>query len=378
MQALSQSLDTWVGGLSVVPLLLLLGLALFIWVMSRNFGSLRRERWFVDLRPGEKEIDRLEVVRPLQIIRTLVTDRRILQQRLHWLFSRRRLIAVELSDVHSIGLKSSISYVPLILGLWLIGKVNPLAFLLVLYSFQAPITSLRFATVFSKMPLTRPRIRVAGHRWGPSVAQFYAVARFALQRFRASASGGWSEDGLHQPQAVDHRDVFRWDRLVWVYLAALMAAGALQRLEESHLAFDDLVFAPLYLGLPVAAVRRSLTGGVWVALLGFVGLFTIKFPSGGLLGQFALRADGVPHYRQMVLTLACLAFIVIAANLLKVYLHPRLWFLGLLMWVPFVWWVDRSSFESLLFVGQLLAAMAVAFIGSWLYGMVGGGRHAAA
>jgi hypothetical protein len=241
-----------------------------------------------------------------------------------------------------------------------------------LYSVQTPVTRLGISTVFSKMPLTRPRIRVTGHRWGSQVAQFYGVARFAWQRFKVSASGrsdGGQYEAANLP-AVDHRALFRWNRSVWIYLVVLLVLGGFQRLSQGHLAFDDLVFAPLFVGLPVAAARRRLGDGLWLALLGCAGLFTVKFPAGGLLGTLLLPSDGFPLLLQWLAVLVCLIVIVATSNLVQQYVSEALWFLGVLVWVPFVWWADSASAMSLLLPIQTLVAMAVAILASWRPGTV--------
>lgn len=359
-------MDGW-QSLAVVPILLLFGAAIFVYVMTWNYRRLRQESWLVDLEAGEQEVDRLEVSRPLQTVRTLLTDRRVLQQRLHWFLSRRRYLAVELEDVHSVTLRSHVHLLGLFVAWYLVGTLNPLALLVLMYAVQTPVVGLRFATAFSRMPLTRPGVRVPGRSRTPAFERFYLAARGALARVHARKLAGVPAAAVARPSMPALLDGFRWSTVVWVHVVALMALGALQRGFQGNLAFDDVYFTPLYLGLPVAAARRGLADGLWAAILGFLGLCTVKFPSGGMLGSLLLRSDGKPHLFELAFVLLFIVAMVLFAHLVRRHVAAPLSVLALLAWVPFVWLVQPAAVADLTLLAQTAAAVAVAILGAWAY-----------
>ena len=354
--------------LAVVPILLLCGAAIFIYVMTWNYRHLREESWLVDLEAGEQEVDRLEVSRLLQTVRTVLTDRRVLQQRLHWFLSRRRYLAVELKDVHSVVLRSHVHLLGLFIAYYLVGTINPLALLVLMYAAQTPVVGLRFSTVFSRMPLTRPGVRVPGRTRTPAFERFYMAARGTLARVRGREMTGVPAAAAPRSSMPALLEGFKWNTVVWVHVVALMALGALQRGVQGHLAFDDIFFTPLYLGLPVAAARRSLGDGLWAAILGFLGLCTVKFPSGGILGSLLLRSDGHPWLGELALVMLFIIAMVLFVHLVRRYVAASLSVFALLAWIPFVWLCQAASFADLIVLAQTAAAVAVAILGAWAYG----------
>ena len=362
METVAKMLMEGWQSLAVVPVLFGIGAVVFIYVMTWNYRRLREESWLVDLDAGEQEVDRLEVSRLLQTVRTVLTDRRVLQQRLHWFLSRRRYLAVELKDVHSVVLRSHVHLLGLFFAFYLLGTVNPLALLVLMYAIQTPVVGLRFSTVFSRMPLTRPGIRVPGRSRTSAFERFYMAARRVLATVQGGRQAGMSPapaPGSTMPALLDG---FRWSSLVWAHVVALMFLGALQRGFQGHLAFDDIYFTPLYLGLPVAAARRSLPDGVWVAILGFVGLCTVKFPSGGVLGSLLLTSDGRPWLGEAALVLLFLVVMVLFVHLVRRFATASLSFLALLAWIPFVWLCQPAAVADLTLFAQAAAAMAVAIL----------------
>ena len=193
-------------------------------------------------------------------------------------------------------------------------------------------------------------------------------------RFFRNAQATWahvrSEKAVGEPtaQAVTATEAdtdFLWGRPVWVYVLFLLIMGIVQRYAEPHLSFDDYVFAPVYLGLPVAVAQRSRRDGVWAAILGVVALITIKFPSAGFL--ISLTGDGGrPLREQYLLVMVTLVLMVLVASAIAKMVHPSLAFLAVLLWLGFVWVNAPTVFFDLGLYAKVALAMAAAILLAWL------------
>jgi hypothetical protein len=124
--------------------------------------------------------------------------------------------------------------------------------------------------------------------------------------------------------------------------------------------FDDYLFTPVYLGVLVAVASSRLRDGLWLAALSFVGLFTVKFPSSGLIGLIA--ADGGrPDWPQYAIVVAALLLIVAAAHALG-RVHPLAAPAALVLWVLVVPRYVPGGLADLSVYTQVFLAMAVAVI----------------
>src|SRR5438093_11904336 len=75
---------------------------LFLFVMTRNYIKLRKEKWDIDLLDGEQPVDELEVEGGIRKTRSTLTNLRIMQMGLSWFLSKRKFHSIALEDVHSV------------------------------------------------------------------------------------------------------------------------------------------------------------------------------------------------------------------------------------------------------------------------------------
>jgi hypothetical protein len=193
-------------------------------------------------------------------------------------------------------------------------------------------------------------------------------------RFFRNAQATWahvrSEKAVGEPsaQAVTTPEAdtdFLWGQPVWVYVLFLLVLGIVQRYVEPHLSFDDYVFTPVYLGLPVAVAQRSRRDGVWAAILGVIALVTVKFPSSGFL--VSLTGDGrSPFVEQYLLVLVTAALVALLAGVIAERVHPSLAFLAVLLWLAFVGLHMPTVFLDLTLYAKVALAMAVAIVLAWI------------
>jgi hypothetical protein len=344
-------------------MLLAFAVALFIYVMTRNYLRLRREKFSPDLLEGEKTLDGLKVDHLLTRTHTVLTNRRVLHLRLSWFLSRRRQFAVSLRDLRSVIWQRRTNWYLLLAAFLVLGTLNPLAFLLLLLAVEAKIYSIRFVTPVNEMPWV-----LMGTR------SYLREQLMEFTRFFRNAQATWahvrSEKAVGEPtaQAVTTPEAdtdFLWGRPVWVYVLFLLVLGIVQRYAEPHLSFDDYVFTPVYLGLPVAVAQRSRRDGVWAAILGVVALITIKFPGAGFL--ISLTGDGGrPLKEQYLLVMVTLVLMVLVASAIAKMVHPSLAFLAVLLWLGFVWVNAPTVFFDYGLYTKVALAMAAAILLAWL------------
>ena len=284
MDSLFSELAAILARLALSPVFLLFLTALFVVVMTRNYRRSRFEVAHPELTEGEQVLDEVEVAGPFVTTRTLLTNRRVLQQRVSWLFSARRQLSIAFEDVHSVVSRRHAKRWLFLAALVCIGLLNPLALVLLLWGLEAKSYSILFDTPFAQMPRTRLKVKTS-KRWQLSaIDRFYRNAHAIWARVRGEKT--LAAPQVHAGQAVDTD--FAWGRPVWVYLGLFLLLGTLQRLTQRHLSFDDYLYGPLYLAIPLAVARRSQRDALWTALLGPVALLTVKIPDHRL--RWAVRA----------------------------------------------------------------------------------------
>jgi hypothetical protein len=342
-----------VGPVLFVPLVIL-----FIYVMSRNYFRFRKVAFNINLLENEEVLDRFDTDLWFGRRNTILTNQRIVQLSSSWFLSRRKIKSIALQDLHTINWLRHANWLFLIAGIFFLGLINPAAFILFLLGLERKIYLIRFNTPFSKMPLTRI-----------GVVSLRRIQLNELWRFFRNAQLAWAKIRIAKGLSVPpnpvaeemHEADFAWGRPVWSYLIFFFACGFFQRLAETHISFDDFIFFPFYLGLPIAVAQRSLRDASWTAILGFVALFTVKFPSGGLLSL--LVADGgSPSYKQYVLVMITLAAVVFLAYLIAQHVSPDLSYLAVLLWLGFLLLNTPGAIYDIALYAKLLVAIAVAIL----------------
>lgn len=340
---------------------------LFVYVMTRNYRRMIHDVFRPDLLEEEKPLDRLDVTGFFVSTRTILTNRRVLQLYLRWFLSRRKLFAVALADVHSVASKRSVAWLLLILAAFLAGGVNPAAFLLFLWGLEAKVYTILFDTPFALMPWTRVTVKTGDRALLADFARFYRNAQATWARIRTEKALAAST-----PPAgaiVDQETDFVLGKTVWVSIVFLMACGVLQRITGAHVGFDDFVFGPVYLAVPVVVARFSRRDGFWVALLGFVGVLTVKFPSSGLTG-LAINDGGVPHFTQYFGVLVTLLLVSEASSAITRFVSPSLSAIAALLWLPYVaLHMPSVALDAGLYARALMAvglSAAGGFLAPWM------------
>jgi hypothetical protein len=348
-----------VRGALVSPLLWV-GLAvLFIAVMTINFRRLKSDTFVPEWLEGECELD--EVAIPTWFLRTItrLTSRRILQVRLNWFFTRRRVLAVALDDVNSITWRRHTNWLLILLGLVFIGQLNPAALLLVMVGVEAKILSIRFNTPFAQMPFIRVTLTSFQRKHFSELARFFRRAQLYWAQVRTQKQIPVPVTTAYQDE-VD-RD-FLWGRSVWLGVGVWMLCAILQRVFSPHISLDGLIAAPLLLGVIAGLAQRSLRNAVLAAVMGLSALLTMKFP-GSALG---LGPDGAaPLFEQYAWILVALASIAVASGLLA-RVVPAAAFCTPVLWLGFVALFRPALAPDVALWGKCALAVSAAVLWSWV------------
>lgn len=344
--------------LLVSPVLLIFLVFLFIYVMCWNYIRFRKEKPKVDLLEDEEQLDQIDVDFWFMRNHTVLTSRRVVKWHWGWFLSKRKITSIALYNVHSVNWRRYTNWLFLLVGLYFLGRLNPLAFILFLLGLQEKVYLIRFNTPFAQMPLTRIVVRSLRRSQLRELWRFYQNAKVAWAKIHLQK--GLPAHGMPKIETVHETD-FAWGRPVWIYLWFFFLCGLLQRILEPHISFDDYFFLPFYLGLPVAVAQRNLRDAIWASILGFTALFTLKFPGMGLL--FPLVSDGsAPYFEQYGLIVLTLLLMVILANFIARYIHYELSFLAVILWLGFVGLHMPALISDLGLYAKLLLAMAVAIL----------------
>jgi hypothetical protein len=358
-----QDMRAIAGQLGFATLLTLFLAGLFVYVMTRNYRLMIAEEFQPDLIDGEKLLDRLNVTGRLTSTQTIVTDRRILQLHLGWLFSRRRVFAIAWVDVHSVMFRRSVAWLAILLAAITSGRINPAAFLLLLWGLESRVYAIVFETPFALMPWTHIRV-ASGNRGALSdFSRCYRRAHAIWVQMRCEKVPAIS---VSAPAATtNHETDFALGRRVWVFLLGIIACAFLQRFAEGQVSFDSMLFGPIYLAAPVAAARLNRRDGRWVALLGVVGILTVKFPSIGLWGILASKG-GMPYIAEYFGVLLTFLIMSEAASAISRMGQPSLSAFATLLWIPYVFIHMPGAALDLGLIARATAAVGVASLAAIL------------
>jgi hypothetical protein len=310
----------------------LLVIVLFCIVMTINFRRLRHERFLPEWLEGEIQLEEIEVTHWWSRVWLRLTNRRIVQVRLSWFLSRRKIFGIALDDIHSVTWRRYTNWILVLIAFYLFGRSNPIALLILMWGLESKILSIGFNTPLAQMPFPRARASATSfrRRQFTELATFYKKAQLHLAQVRSQKQLPVSRDVNFIPE--QDKD-FRWGIPVWVFVAMWLVIALGQRTIGTHVNLDGF-WGGLLLGLPVAAAIQSLRSGVWSGVLGVCALVAVKFPGSIGLWLFDSKGDGgYPNLWQYVLLVAAAALIPLAAyglsriNAIVAYAAPLLWLL---------------------------------------------------
>ena len=362
MDPLLEAVKELVAGLAVQPFFWLVAVLLFAYVATQNYKRLRDESPPILWPPGEHPVDQFEVDRGFSRTRTILTNRRIVHWHVSWFLSRRRLKTIALADVNAVVIHRRMNWVLLLVGFYLIGDYNPLAFALVLLGLQAPLYTVRANTPTALMPLTFVVVTTPWRAHLVGLQDFYRKiqATWSSVRSELGRSGSLDVANAGEPGALVDAD-FVWGRPALAFILGMMGVALLQHAIAPHVSFDDLMFSPFYLAIPVAVAARSLRDGFWVALLGFIGVLAVKFPGDSLFGLLA-SDGGVPAWIQYFWVLVALLGSVGVANVLARKAGLGFAPLAILVWVVLASEYTPEAWGDLAVYARIAMAMAVSVL----------------
>lgn len=351
-------------------LFVFLAIVLFCVVMTINFRRLRHERFLPEWLEGEVQLEEIEVSHWWSRVWLRLTNKRIVQVRLSWLFSRRKIFGIALDDIHSVTWHRYTNWLLVLIGIWLFGRSNPIALLILMWGLESRILSIGFNTPLAQMPFPRTRAKITSFRrlQFNEMATFYKKAQLYLAQVRTQKQLPVQSNVRFIPE--EDKDL-SWGLPVWVFVALWLAVALCQRTFGNHVTLEG-VWGGLLLGLPVAAAVQSLRSGVWTGILGASALVAVKFPGSIGLVFLARGGDGgSPNLWQYALVVAGAAVVAVAAYGLS-RVHPIAAFLAPILWLlPFAL-MRLTSLEEMRTYATCFIAIASAALFSILAGALAG------
>ena len=344
---------------SQVSSLTILGIIAFVAmlvVFTRNYRAFRDEPVVFDLQPDEHEIDRVEVRRWLWTSRMILTDRRVLFQRITWPFSTRRQRGLALEAVHDVRWRVGLNLVALAVAVLLLPYARPVSVLLLMLGLETMLCSVTFGVQAYRNPFSRPGLFGIGNADLARLARFFQHAQAAVARYVKGPPGTPAlAEVSPSPLATATGLGFAFGRLTWALVVLAMLMALAQRVIGGHATFDDIAFAPILLALPLVAARRGPAVGLWAAGLCFAGAWSIKFPG------FTWN-DGGADGTQALLILATFLLAALVGGLLARHVHRTLAALGLLVWPAAVYLDTHVAVRDIRLGAIVLAAMALSVL----------------
>jgi hypothetical protein len=299
-----------------------------------------------------------------------LTNKRIVQVRLSWFFSRRKIFGIALDDIHSVTWRRYTNWILILLGILLFGRTNPIALVVLMWGLESKILSIRFSTPLAQMPFPRARATITSFRRRQfnEMATFYKKAQLYLAQVRTQKQLPVQSNVSFIPE--EDKD-FSWGVPVWIFVAMWLVIALGQRTLGNHVTLEGL-WGGILLGLPVAAAVQSLRSGVWTGILGASALIAVKFP--GSLGLIVLASGGdggSPNlWQYVVLVVGASVIAAVAYGLSRV--HPMAAFLAPLLWLLPIAMMQPTSLAEMRTYATCLIAIASAATFSILAGAVAG------
>jgi hypothetical protein len=355
---------------SLTVLFVSLAIILFCIVMTINFRRLRHETFLPEWLEGEVQLEQIEVSHWWSRVWLRLTNKRIIQVRLSWFFSRRKVYGIALDDIHSVSWRRYTNWLLILIAIWLFGRTNPIALLVLMWGLESKVLSIRFSTPLAQMPFPRARASITSfqRRQFNEMATFYKKAQLYLAQVRTQKQLPVQSNVRFIPE--EDKDL-SWGLPVWIFVVLWLAVALGQRTFGSHVNLEGILGGVL-LGLPVAAAIQSLRSGVWTGILGASALIAIKFPGSIGLLFLAKSADGgSPNLLQYALLVAGSVAIAAAAYGLS-RVHPIAPFLAPILWLAPMAIMRLSLLEDLRTYAICLIAIASAAMFSILAGVLAG------
>lgn len=310
----------------------LIAIVVFCVVMTINYRRLRHERFLPEWLEGEVQLEEIQVSHWWSRVWLRLTNKRIIQVRLSWLLSRRKIFGIALDDIHSVTWRRYMNWLLILVGILLFSRSNPVALLVLMWGLESRILSIGFNAPLAQLPLPRARAAITSFRRQQfnDLATFYKKAQLHLAQVRTQKQLPVQRDIKFMPE--EDKD-FSWGRLVWFFVVLWLIVALGQRTLDTHVTLEG-VWGGILFGLPVAAAVQSLRSGVWSGALGAAAFVAVKFP--GSVGLLLLARDhdgGSPNLWQYFVLVVSAAAIGAAAyglshvHVLAAFLAPFLWLL---------------------------------------------------
>jgi hypothetical protein len=351
-------------------LFVFLAIVLFCVIMTINFRRLRHETFLPEWLEGEVQLEEIAVSHWWSRVWLRLTNKRIVQVRLSWLFSRRKIFGITLDDIHSVTWRRYTNWFLILLGILLFGRTNPIALLVLMWGLESKILSIGFNTPLAQMPFPRTHATITSFRRRQfnEMATFYKKAQLYLAQVRTQKQLPVQSNVSFIPE--QDKD-FSWGVPVWIFVAMWLVIAIGQRTLGNHVTLEGL-WGGILLGLPVAAAVQSLRSGVWTGILGASALIAVKFP--GSLGLIVLASGGdggSPNlWQYVVLVVGASVIAAVAYGLSRV--HPMAAFLAPLLWLLPIAMMQPTSLAEMRTYATCLIAIASAATFSILAGAVAG------
>ncbi len=336
-----------------VPLSFLAAVA--IYVMTRNYLHLRRVSYTPSLTEDERIVDEIRFSTPWGTWHTVLTNVRVFQWQIRWFWSRQKFKTLTLMDLHSVKWR-------LLLNPWLL----VLTVLVLYYGWNPFFVPLLMAFLESRWyTITfNPPFQVHYSFGRRIVAHGYRRTQLPhYWRFFQTAYGTWATARLMpsvpapvlQSAAGTTPDPgFTWGRPVWVYVLVWMVLGTAQRVIGPHIWLEDYLFTPLYVGMPVAVAARHLRDAVWMVVMGFPALLTIKFP-----GVWGPPDGGMPDGLEYLWVWGTLGATALGGHALARWLHPSMAAGAIVFWLlPFALFRPEMLYDLSVYARFSLAVAA--------------------
>ncbi len=242
--------------------------AIFIFIY--NFIGFQQERPIATLYPEEKSIDTLKTQLIFDKQETTLTNRRLFQVQKKWLFSRNIFTFMDLEEITAISLSEFLNFIIFFIGVIVSFIFMPLGYILILYGLVNHMLRLTVYSTQKKIKITSSLADKDSFRSFITNIQTYAFN--VKNKISAPVSGTVVTENTPSKD-------FKLGHAVILTIILYFIAGILQRLTEGSIKFDDIVFFPLYLAIPlIVGYRNGAWTGFKTGFFGFLTLFTLIFP----------------------------------------------------------------------------------------------------
>ena len=300
----------------------------------------------------------------------VLTKTRLFYQKISWPFNYIRFKVIHLKSADSFFIFKTINFILLIASYYMIKFFPPIGFILSVFS----ISSVLYLVILKIRIKSTPNFTfILSSKKNDKSFLKELMIKFEKIRYNLFLKDSLKIELNNNKSAsfipaIDKIREFTFGNGFMFFLLTYGILAILQRIFLRHIMFDDTVFTPLYIAIPVIAGSIGKKTGFFSGLLGFWMVFSMIFPTklNLLFVDYNFKFEGWNSPLLIFLSLSiCLGLIGYISGLLinKNNYAP----ISILLWIIPTYIFASGNLTDIHFWGTILIAIGLSFLGLYYF-----------